>query len=104
MLALVCLTWIKALHSKDKIGVFCSDIKGAFDRVRTVVLILKLWHYGLHEKAISFLEAYLAQRSAEVVVGGEFSDSFSLQDQVFQGTVLGPKLWNTFLLTSVSFC
>ena len=96
MLALVCAEWITALNSRLKIGVFCSDIKGAFDRVKTLILIFKCWHYGLHARAIAFLEAYLAQRTAEVVVGGEFSSPFHLRDQVFQGTVLGPKLWNTF--------
>ena len=45
-------------------------------------------------RAIAFLEAYLAQRTAEVVVGGEFSSPFHLCDQVFQGIVLGPKLCN----------
>ena len=27
---------------------------------------------------------------------GEASDLFTLQDMVFQGTVLGPPLWNTY--------
>ena len=75
---------------------FCSDIKGAFDRVKTEVLIQKCWYYGLPARAIAFLEAYLAQRSAKVLVGGFFSEVSSLKNQVFQGTVLGSKLWNTF--------
>ena len=60
------------------------------------MLIQKCWLLGVPAQAIAFLEAYLAERSAEVVVGGAFSEAFSLRDQVFQGTVLGPKLWNTF--------
>jgi hypothetical protein len=47
-------------------------------------------------KVIAFLRAYLAARNARVVVGGEKSNEFILRDQVFQGTVLGPKLWNTY--------
>ena len=96
MLALILCTWCFAFHSKTKIGVFCSDIKGAFDRVKTEVLIQKCWHYGVPARAIAFLEVYLAERSAKVVVGGSFSEAFPLKNQVFQGTVLGPKLWNIF--------
>ena len=96
MLALILCAWCFAFHSKTKIGVFCSDIKGAFDRVKTEVLIQKCWRYGVPARAIAFLEAYLAERSAKVVVGGSFSEAFPLKNQVFQGTVLGPKLWNTF--------
>ena len=60
------------------------------------MLIQKCWHYGVPARAIAFLEAYPAERSAKVVVGGSFSEAFPLKNQVFQGTVLGPKLWNTF--------
>ena len=80
MLALVCATWILAFHFKHKIGIFCSDIKGAFDRVKTTVLIQKCWLLGVPAQASAFLEAYLAERSAEVVVGGAFSEAFSLRD------------------------
>ena len=31
-----------------------------------------------------------------MVVGGTFSNEFDLINQVFQGTVLGPMLWNLF--------
>ena len=99
LLAFVLCTWLPAFHCKTKIGVFCSDIKGAFDRVKTEVLIQKCWHYGVPARAIAFLEAYLAERSAKVVVGGSFSEAFPLKNQVFKGTVLGPKLRNTFLPT-----
>ena len=96
VLAYVCTSWLLALQNNFRIGVYCSDIKGAFDRVCTALLLFKCAWYGLPEKAIRFLEAYLSKRSAQVVVGGHFSEMFDLSDQVFQGTVLGPKLWNTF--------
>ena len=37
-LALVCCLWILALHRHKRIEIFCSDIKGAFDRVRSELL------------------------------------------------------------------
>ena len=43
-----------------------------------------------------FLADYLAPQVAKVIVGGSSSKPFTLQDMVFQGTVLGPSLWNVF--------
>ena len=47
---------------------------------------------------LRFLYSYLAPREAAVVVQGHNSDVFTIQDEVFQGTVLGPPLWNVFFL------
>ena len=41
-----------------------------------------------------FLYSYFAPREAAVLVQGYKSDDFIIQDKVFQGTVLGPPLWN----------
>ena len=38
-------------------------------------------------------------RLAHVVVGGVASESFTIDNMVFQGTVLGPLLWNVFFAT-----
>ena len=42
------------------------------------------------------MDAYLSPRRGRVVVQGAVSHEIVLDDQVFQGTVLGPALWNTF--------
>lgn len=44
----------------------------------------------------SFLAHYLLPRTAEVLVGASKSAPFPLANMVFQGTVLGPCLWNIF--------
>ena len=45
---------------------------------------------------LNFLQAYLQPRRAIVVAEGVKSEEFEIANQVFQGTVLGPPLWNTF--------
>ena len=45
---------------------------------------------------VDFLASYLAPRSAHVVVGNTRSQDFTIENSVFQGTVLGPILWNVF--------
>ena len=45
---------------------------------------------------LNFLDAYLAPRKGKVIVQGECSEVFPIEDSVYQGTVLGPPLWNAF--------
>ena len=58
-------------------------------------MLAKLQAAGVGPKYLNFLDAYLSPRKGKVVVQGEASDLFTLLDMVFQGTVLGPPLWNT---------
>ena len=41
-----------------------------------------------------FLASWLSDREAVVVAEESLSTPFDLTDSVFQGTVLGPPLWN----------
>ena len=58
-LALLVLTWIKALGTGRKVAVYCSDVSGAFDRVRTEPLVTKLKKKGLHPKNVAVLASWL---------------------------------------------
>ena len=42
------------------------------------------------------IASWLRQRTAHVIVGGAQSNPMKLLNQVFQGTVWGPPLWNLF--------
>ena len=43
-----------------------------------------------------FLKSYLEARKSEILVNGSKSEEFILENTIFQGTVLGPRLWNVF--------
>ena len=45
---------------------------------------------------VALTESWLQQRTANVVCERHFSDNMVLKNMVFQGTVLGPSLWNLF--------
>ena len=77
-------------------AIYCSDVSGAFDRVRSSRLISKLRAAGISEKLVNVIAAWLEPRTARVCVDGVLSDPFVLEDMVFQGTVLGPPFWNVF--------
>ena len=56
----------------------------------------KLQAAGVGPMYLNFRNSYLSARSAQVVVEGVASDAFEISNTVFQGTVLGPPLWNLF--------
>ena len=77
-------------------AVYLGDISGAFDRVYKEILMAKLFSIGLPDFFLVFLDASLSPRIGYVTVAGVLSDVFDLSNMVFQDTVLGPTLWNSF--------
>ena len=57
---------------------------------------MKLRARGVHERMLKVLQSWLSDRTAYVCVEGVQSIAFVLQNMVFQGTVSGPSLWNTY--------
>ncbi len=92
--------WLLSLEQGLAIGLYCSDVSGAFDRVSNARLGDKLDHLGLHAEALGFLKSWLEDRGSQVVLGGATSPLEALANSVFQGTVLGPPLWNVFFADS----
>ena len=90
------LNWILDICKGKKIAAYLSDITSAFDRVSKEYLLGKLNAAGIGPIYLDFLDAYLQPRCGRVIVEGVASNDFDLSDTVFQGTVLGPCLWNLF--------
>jgi hypothetical protein len=96
VLALLMLLWLQALAEGKKIAVYCSDVSGAFDRVRFGRLVSKLKAKKIHPDLIALLTSWLRPRKSKVIVGGVQSKEMPISNMVYQGTVLGPTLWNLF--------
>ena len=79
-----------------KVGIYLSDISGAFDKVFKDFLLAKLSAVGVADVFLDFLNSYLQPRVGRVAVDSVLSDVMHLCDSIFQGTVLGPPLWNVF--------
>ena len=97
-LAINVCSWLASLESQEMVGLYCSDVSGAFDRVLRSRLVSKLRCSGLNSRVVRFLESWLEDRTSVVVVGGSSSLPTPLANTVFQGTVLGPPLWNLFYM------
>ena len=79
-----------------------SNVSGAFDKVSRNRLLCKLRAKGIHPKLVKVIGSWLEPRRASVVLGGETSSSFRIKDMLFQGTVLGPQLWDLFFEDAAS--
>ena len=91
-LAFLTLTWVAGFCQKKRFAVYCSDVSGAFDRVRLERLLEKLRAKGVPEPWVELFASWLRERPAKVAVNGQFSEEMLLMNMVFQGTVLGPDL------------
>ena len=90
------LSFLLAFNSGQKLALYCADVSGAFDRVDAEKLTAKLEQLGLPQNLLGLLASWLKPRRARVVVEGESSDTLTLANMLFQGTVLGPPLWNLY--------
>ncbi len=88
--------WLLLMERGSLVGVYCSDVSGAFDRVDRQRLSVKLRASGLHQRVVDVLSSWLEDRVSKVAVGGKHSPEEPLTDSVFQGTVLVSPLWNIF--------
>ena len=92
LLGLNVVRWLWSFHTGKKVGLYCSDVSGAFDRVDTDRLLRKLWQKGVRGTLWKVLQGWLQQRTAYVAVEGKLSQAAELKNMVYQGTVLGPPL------------
>ena len=81
-------------------GLYCSDVSGAFDRVATDRLLKKLEARGVQGRVLKLLGSWLQERRAVVVVDAQRSSEAVLQNMVCQGTVWEAPLWNTYFCDS----
>ena len=89
LLLLNLLDWLWNLHLGRKVALYCSDVKGAFDRVDSERLKLKLRQKGLGGQLLEVVGDWLEERTAKVVVEGECSETAVLRDSIYQGTIWG---------------
>ena len=75
--------------AEKQTDVILLDFSKAFDKVNHSKLLWELHQYGIRGKVLSWIQAFLGNRSQRVVVDWEESDSIPVNSGVPQGSVLG---------------
>ena len=75
------------------------DLSKAFDYVPHDLLIAKLEAYGINENLLAYLHSYLSNRKQCVRINNVTSDFETIISGVPQGSIVGPIVFNCFLMT-----
>ena len=69
------------------------DLSKAFDTLNHTILLSKLKHYGIKNKAFQWFNSYLSNRHQYVEFEGARSETLGLEMGVPQGSIFGPLLF-----------
>ena len=89
--------WIASLDSKKSTDIIYIDFAKPFDSISHPKLILKLKSYGVRGKLLSWITAWLSDRTQSVKIDHFFSFPKQVLSGILQGTVLGPLLFLIFI-------
>jgi len=56
------------MNAGKKVGVFCSDVSGAFDKVSQELLDRKLRAVGVPDNIVALIKSWMEARTANVLV------------------------------------
>ncbi|MCG8035005.1 MAG: reverse transcriptase family protein, partial [Candidatus Thiodiazotropha taylori] len=87
----------KLRAGRDQVDVVLLDFAKAFDKVPHRRLLYKLSYYGVRGQTLQWVEAFLGQRTQQVLLDGSCSSQADVISGVPQGTVLGPLLFLAFI-------
>ena len=90
--------WKRSVDNSKMFGALLTDLSKAFDCLDHELLIAKLNAYGFSLTALKLVHNYLSNRKQQTKINSTYSSFLEIIFGVPQGSILGPLLFNIFLI------
>ena len=90
--------WKRSIDNGKMFGALLTDLSKAFDCLDHELLIAKLNAYGFSLTALKLVHSYLSNRKQRTKINSSYSSWLEIIFGVPQGSILGPLLFNVFLI------
>ena len=90
--------WKRFVDNSKIFGALLTDLSKAFDCLDHELLIAKLNAYGFSLTALKLVHNYLSNRKQPTKINSSHSSLLEIVFRFPQGSILGPLLFNNFLI------
>ena len=90
--------WKRSVDNSKMFGALLTDLSKAFDCLDHELVIAKLNAYGFSLTALKLVHNYLSNRKQRTKINSTYSSLLEIIFGVPQGSILGPLLFNIFLI------